>query len=107
MIEHGDLRRKRGGVYIGHVDRASAQFNPLCRLDERRDEHDARRDILCFVGDVLANVTFDEAEFVRQDESLAVFTEGLTPILVERVDWHGEKAKLHSGAVTGEDLPES
>ena len=102
-----NVRRKRGGMYVGHVDRAGAQFYPLRRLDERRDEHDARGDILRFVGDVLADETFDEAEFVRQDESFAVFAQGLAPILVDRVDWHGEKAELHGGAVTGKDPLES
>jgi hypothetical protein len=36
-----------------------------------------------------------EAELIGQDEGLAVFLEGLDPVPMRRVHWHGEKAKSH------------
>ena len=51
------------------------------------------------VGGVLADIALGEAELVGKDESLAILAQGLPPILVQRMDRHGEKAELHSASL--------
>ena len=83
------------GMRVGHVDGAGAELDALGGVDQRGDEHDARGDVLGLVGDVLADVALHEAELVGQDERLAVLPERHPPILLERMDRHGEEAELH------------
>ena len=63
----------------------------------RGDEHHAGRDVLGLVGRVLADIAFGEAELVGEDERLAVLAQRLPPVLVQRMDRHGEEAELHRG----------
>jgi hypothetical protein len=44
---------------------------------------------------VLADIGFGEAEFIGQQESLAILLERKPPILVDRMDWHRKESKLH------------
>ena len=44
---------------------------------------------------VLADIAFGVAELVGQDERLAVLAQRLPPVLVERMDRHGEEAEVH------------
>ena len=45
--------------------------------------------------DVLADIAFGEAELVGEQERLAVLAQRLPPVLVQRMDRHGEEAELH------------
>ena len=47
---------------------------------------------------VLADIAFDEAELVGQDEGLAVLAQRCPPVLVQRMDRHGEEAELHEAS---------
>jgi len=44
---------------------------------------------------VLADIGFGEAEFVGQQESLAILLERKPPILVEGMDRHRKEPKIH------------
>jgi hypothetical protein len=80
------------GWIVRHVDRAGAEFDLLGRVDQACDEHRAGGDVLGLVGGVLADVALDEAELVGEDEGLAVLAERFPPVLVQRMDRHGEEA---------------
>ena len=95
MIEHGDVGSDRGRMLVRHVHGASAKLDGLGVVDEAGDEHHARRDILGAVGRVLADISFDKAELVSQQERLTILAQGLPPVLVQRMDRHGEKAEFH------------
>ena len=80
---------------VRHVDGAGAKLYLPGRRREPRDEGYAGSDILCLVGDVLADIGFGEAEFIGQQESLAVLLEGKPPILLDRMNRHRKEPKLH------------
>ena len=67
----------------------------------RGDEHRAGGDVLGLVGGVLADIAFGEAELVGEDEGLAILAQRLPPVLVQRMDRHGEEAELHRDAPGG------
>ena len=69
-------------------------------VDQAGDEHRAGGDVLGAVGGVLADIAFDEAELVGEDESLAILAQRLPPVLVQRMDRHREEAKLHNVLTT-------
>ena len=79
----------------------------ICRggVDQAGDEHGAGGDVLGAVGGVLADIAFDEAELVGEDESLAVLAQRLPPVLVLRVDRHREEAELHGVSGSGAPAP--
>ena len=95
VIEHCDLRSNGRGMAIGHVHGAGSELDRLRAVDQARQEHQARCDILGLIGDVLASIALGESKFVGENKRLAVFTQRLTPILLERMDGHCEKAELH------------
>ncbi len=95
MIEHGDLRRHRGGMIVRQVHGAGAELHSLHAVGERGEEHGARGDVLGAVGNVLASEALDEPELIGKHEGFPVLAQGLAPVLVERVDGHGEKAEPH------------
>ena len=74
----------------------------LGRVDQARDEHRAGGDVLGLVGGVLADIALGEAELVGEDEGLAVLAQRLPPVLVQRMDRHGEEAELHRDAPGGD-----
>ncbi len=61
----------------------------------RADEHHAGGDVLGAIGVMLADIAFGVAEFVGEQERLAILAQRLPPILVERMDRHGEEAEVH------------
>jgi hypothetical protein len=95
MIEHRDRGCNRRRMRVRHVDGAGAKLDLLGRRREPRDESYAGSDILGSVGDVLADIGFGEAEFIGQQESLAILLERKPPILVDRMDRHRKEPKLH------------
>jgi hypothetical protein len=56
---------------------------------------DARGDVLGLVGHVFADIALHEAELVGQDEGLAVLPERQPPVLLQRMERHGEEAEFH------------
>src|SRR5581483_6235400 len=44
---------------------------------------------------MLADIALDEAELVGEQERLAILAQRLPPVLVQRMDRHRKKAKLH------------
>jgi hypothetical protein len=70
---------------VRHVDGAGAKLDLPGRRREPRDESYAGSDILRSVGDVLADIGLGEAEFIGQQESLAILRERKPPILVDMV----------------------
>jgi hypothetical protein len=82
-------------MVVRHVDRAGAELDAPGRLDQRADEHHAGGDVLGAVGVVLADIAFGVAELVGENESLAILAQRLPPVLVERMDRHGEEAEVH------------
>jgi len=95
VIEHRDVGGDGGRMIVRHVDRAGTELDALRRLDQRADEHRARRDVLGAIGVMLADIAFDIAELVRKDERLAILAQRLSPVLLDRMDRHGEEAELH------------
>ena len=95
MVEHRGIRRHRRRMIVRHVDRAGAELDAPGRLDQRADEHHARGDVLGAVGVVLADIAFGVAELVGEDERLAILAQRLAPVLLERMDRHGEEAEIH------------
>ena len=95
VIEHRDLRRDGGRMAVRHVHGAGAKLDRFGAVDQACKEHQARRDVLGLIGDVLAGISLNKAEFVGKYKSLAVFAQRLSPILVERMDRHGEEAEFH------------
>jgi hypothetical protein len=47
---------------------------------------------------VFADITLGKAQLVGQDERLAILAQRCPPILVERMDRHGEEAELHDSS---------
>ena len=45
--------------------------------------------------DVFTDIGFREAKLIGQDECLAIFSQALPPILVQRMDRHGEETQFH------------
>src|SRR3954453_18102238 len=95
MIEHRDVRRDCSRMIVRHVDGAGAEFDALRRLDQRANKHHARRDVLGAVGVMLADIAFDVAELVGEDERLAILAQRNAPVLLDRMDRHGEEAEVH------------
>src|SRR2546430_15972317 len=95
MIEHRDRGCNRGRMSVRQVDGAGAKPELPGRRREPCDESDAGRNVLGSVGDVLANIGFGEAEFIGQQESLAILLERKPPILVDGMDRHRKEPELH------------
>src|SRR5437764_11107688 len=95
MIEHRNRGCNRGWMSVRHVDGAGAKPDLPGRRPEPCDESDAGRNVLGSVGDVFANIGFGEAEFIGQQESLAILLERKPPILVDGMDRHRKEPKLH------------
>jgi hypothetical protein len=59
-----------------------AELDVFGKAGERCAEHQARRNILGEIGQVLAAITFAVAELVGEDESIAVFAQrlGIIPL---------------------------
>jgi hypothetical protein len=95
MIEHRQLGRDRDRMRVRHVHRAGAELDVLGVVGQRRQKDRAGGDVLRLVGGVLAAQSDREAELVGQDESFAILAQRRPPILVQGMDRHGEKAKIH------------
>jgi hypothetical protein len=61
---------------VRHIDRAGTEPDLLGRGGDPREESDRRGDVLGLVGDVLADISLGESQFVSQQEGFAVFPEG-------------------------------
>src|SRR5712691_1122475 len=95
MIKHCDRSRDRGRMGVRHVDSAGAELNlPGCR-SEPGDECYAGSDVLGSVGDVLADISLGEPEFIGQKEGLAILVERKPPVLLYGMDWHRKEPELH------------
>ena len=57
---------------VRQIERARAQAHALHAPDERSEEYRAGGDVLGQVGCVLADIALDEAQFVGEQESLAI-----------------------------------
>ena len=83
---------------MGYVARAVAEESRLRRIVEQRDGAGGDRDVRGLVGDWLADLGLGEAEVVGQQECLAILRKALAPVLVHRMDRHGEEAELHDAS---------
>ncbi len=81
---------------VRQIHRAGAELDALGRVHERREKERAGGDVLGLVGGVFAAIGLGEAELVGEHEGFAVLAERLAPVLVERMDRHGEEAELHA-----------
>jgi hypothetical protein len=95
VVEHRDLCGDGRGMAIGHVHRAGSELDRFRAVDQARQEHQAGRDILGLIGDVLAGIALGESKLIGENKRLAVLAQRLAPILVQRMDGHREEAKLH------------
>src|SRR5712672_1700507 len=80
---------------IRQVDSSGTDFDLFGCRREPGDEGDAGGDVLGLVGDVFADIAFAKAQFVGEQEGFPVLSEGLPPILLERMDRHREEPELH------------
>ena len=82
--------------WFAEVHGAAAQLDLARIARQRRDEDQARGDGFGEVGDVLADEGFLEAELLGEQHRLAVLFQRLAPVAADRVQRHGEVAKLHA-----------
>src|ERR1700722_20878810 len=80
---------------VRHVDGAGAELDLLGGGGDPGQEGDAGGDVLGPVGDMLADIGLGKPEFIGQQEGFTILPERLTPILVERMDWHGKETEIH------------
>ena len=95
MVEHRDRGCNRSRMRVRHVDGAGAKLDLSGRRREPGNESYAGSDVLGSVGNVLADISLGEPEFIGQQESLAILLERKPPILVDRMDRHRKEPKLH------------
>src|SRR4029077_7282459 len=78
-----------------------AELDPRGEAGERSAEHQARRNVLGEIGEVLAAIAFAVAELIGEDEGLAVLAQRLGIGTRQRMDGHDEEAELHEGSPGG------
>ena len=96
VIEHGGLAGDQDRVLLRQVGGAGGELDLGGGRDQGRQERHAVGDILAAVGQVLAHEGAAEAQFVGQDDGLAVLLERLRPVPVQRMHRHGEITQSHS-----------
>jgi hypothetical protein len=82
-------------MVVGQVDGAGAELDVFRVVEQPGDEQQGRCDRLGGVRQMLAEEAFDETETVGHQGQLAVLLERLCQITADRMDRHGEEAKLH------------
>ena len=87
--------KKRDAAFESGHDTFGYEMHEHSSSGDPCDESDAGRNVLGSVGDVLANIGFGEAEFIGQQESLAILLERKPPILVDGMDRHRKEPELH------------
>ncbi len=95
VIDQRHLRRDQQRMAKRQVGDGGTELDRRGVAGERGTEHQARRNVLGEVGQVLAAIAFAVAEPVGQDECFAVFVERLGIMSRRRMDWHDEKAEFH------------
>ena len=96
MIEHGRIDRDHDRMHLREIGRAGGELDPRGVVDQRGVEQHAVGDVLAGVGQMLADEGIVEAEFVGEDDRLAVLAQRLRPVPAHRVHRHGEVAQPHS-----------
>src|SRR5438093_7134682 len=94
MIEHGRVRRHRGGVDLGQVEDARAEANLRGAWDEGGEEDERRRDALAPGAEVLADERLGEAQLIRKDYRFLVLREEGPVVAIRGMHGHGEQAEL-------------
>ena len=69
--------------------------------DQRGQKQQAVGDVLGALGEVLADEGIVKAEFVGEDDGLAVFAQRIGGAALERVHGHGEVAESHGVSPQG------
>src|ERR1700722_12133867 len=95
VVDQRRLRRHQERMVERQINHRRAEFYLRGEAGERRAEHQARRNVLGEIGEMLAAIAFAVAQSVGEDEGLAVFPQRLGIGTRQRVDRHDEEAELH------------
>jgi hypothetical protein len=95
VVDHRRVGGDDHRMAVREVRDRSADLDLLGDAEQGRDEHQAVRDVLDRVGEMLAAIAFGVAELVGQDEGLAVLLQRLRIVPSLRMDRHGEEAEFH------------
>src|SRR3984957_18529015 len=95
VVDQRHLRRDQERMVERQVHHRGAKLDLSGVACERSAEHQARRNVLGEIGQMLAAIAFAVAELVGEDEGLAIFPQRLGVGTRQRMDGHDEEAELH------------
>src|SRR5580704_1349098 len=95
VVDQRRLRRDQERMVERQIHHRGAELDLRGEAGKRGAEHQARRNVLGKVGEMLAAIAFAVAELVGEYESLAIFPQRLGVGTRQRVDGHDEEAELH------------